>query len=385
MPGIKTLNEIDPIVKTVLAGYDVGPDVADPNAILVRSAKMHDMEFGKNLRCIARAGAGVNNIPLDRCAAEGIVVFNTPGANANAVKELVFASMLMTSRNLREAIEWCKGLEGDPEAAAKVEKGKKQFVGPELKGKNMAVIGLGDVGVMVANFAYAVGMNVIGFDPFISVDHAWKLSRAVKHADSLGEALANADYITIHVPLNDKTKNYISKKELAKCKRGATLINFSRDSIVDIPAVLQALEDGVLAHYIVDFPTVEVVGKKNVITIPHLGASTPEAEENCAKMAAEEVKDYLENGNICHSVNLPNCSMPRSGGMRVCLLHKNIPNMVSKITAILSDHGANITNMMNKSRGDYAYTMLDLDDHVNHNLQGDLEQIEGVMRVMLFR
>ena len=385
MVQIKTLNKIDPVIRTVLDGYDVRDDAEAPAGILVRSAKCHDMAFNPELRAIARAGAGVNNIPLDRCAAEGIVVFNTPGANANAVKELVFASMMMTSRNLISAIDWCSTLAGNPDAAALVEKGKNQFVGPELKGKTMGVIGLGDIGVMVANEAYAIGMNVIGFDPFISVNHAWMLSRAIEHADSLDYLIQNSDFISIHVPLSDKTRGYFGEKQLSQCKPTATLLNFSRAELVDIPAVLSALSEGRLARYIVDFPTPEVIGQKNVVAIPHLGASTPEAEENCARMAALQLKDYLENGNIHHSVNFPECAMPRSGAMRICLIHKNVPNMVGRITAILAERGANIANMVNRSRGEYAYTMLDLDEALNHGLEDALAAIEGMIRVTLYR
>ena len=385
MVQIKTLNKIDPVIRTVFDGYDVRDDAENPAGILVRSAKCHDMAFNPELRGIARAGAGVNNIPLDRCAAEGIVVFNTPGANANAVKELVFASMMMTSRNLISAIDWCASLAGNPDAAALVEKGKNQFVGPELKGKTMGVIGLGDIGVMVANEAYAIGMNVIGFDPFISVNHAWMLSRAIEHADSLEHLIQNSDFISIHVPLSDKTRGYFGEKQLSQCKPTATLLNFSRAELVDIPAVLSALSENRIARYIVDFPTPEVIGQKNVVAIPHLGASTPEAEENCARMAALQLKDYLENGNIHHSVNFPECAMPRSGAMRICLIHKNVPNMVGRITAILAERDANIANMANRSRGEYAYTMLDLDEALNHGLEDALAAIEGMIRVTLYR
>ncbi len=385
MQEIKTLNKIDPVVNGVLKGYAVSDDAKEPVGILVRSAKLHDMEFPESLLAIARAGAGVNNIPLDRCAAEGICVFNTPGANANAVKELVFAAIMMVNRNLVEAIDWCKGLAGDPDAAAKVEKGKNQFVGPELAGKTMGVIGLGDIGVRVANEAYALGMNVIGFDPFISVDHAWKLSRAVEHADSLDYLIRNSDFITIHVPLNDKTRGYFGEKELAACKPTAVLVNFSRDPIVDIPAVLKALDEGRLARYIVDFPTPGVIGHEHVVAIPHLGASTPEAEENCARMAATELRDYIENGNITHSVNYPDCAMPRSGAMRVAMIHKNVPNIVSGVTTLISSRGANITNMTNRSRGEYACTLLDLDEVLNGTLYQELSSIEGVIRVRLLK
>ncbi|MGI6150474.1 MAG: phosphoglycerate dehydrogenase [Christensenellales bacterium] len=383
--NIRMLNKIDPIVHEILKDYHVSQDCEDPVGILIRSAKIHDMEFPESLLAIARAGAGVNNIPIERCAQEGIVVFNTPGANANAVKELVLASIMMTSRNLCEAIEWCKSLCGNPDAAALIEAGKNQFVGPELKGKTMGVIGLGDIGVMVANEAYAIGMNVIGFDPFISVDHAWKLSRAIEHASSLDYLIRESDFITLHVPLTDETRGFFGEKQLAACKPTAMLLNFSRADVVDTTAVLKALEEDRLAKYIVDFPTPEVICKKNVVAIPHLGASTPEAEENCARMAAKQLKDYIENGNIVNSVNLPNCDMPRSGAMRICLLHKNIPNMVGRISAAVAKRNANITNMMNRSRNNYAYTMLDLDEDINNHLYDDLCSIEGMIRTRILK
>ncbi|MGI6192657.1 MAG: phosphoglycerate dehydrogenase [Christensenellales bacterium] len=383
--NIRTLNKIDPIVNEILKGYNISSDCENPEGILVRSAKIHDMEFPDSLLAIARAGAGVNNIPIQRCAEEGIVVFNTPGANANAVKELVFASLMMATRNLFEAIEWCKSLCGNPDAAALIEAGKNQFVGPELKGKTMGVIGLGDIGVMVANEAYAIGMNVVGFDPFISVDHAWKLSRAIEHASSLDYLIRKSDFITIHVPLTDETRGFFGEKLLAACKPSAMLLNFSRADVVDIKAVLNALNEDRLAKYIVDFPTPEVICQKNVIAIPHLGASTPEAEENCARMAAKQLKDYLENGNIVNSVNLPNCDMPRSGAMRICLIHKNVPNMVGRISAAVAQRNANIANMANRSRGNYAYTILDLDEDINNHLYDDLCAIDGMIRARILK
>lgn len=385
MKQILKLNKISPVINEVLEGYEISETAENPDGILIRSAKIHDMEFGSNLMAIARAGAGTNNIPIDRCTEKGIVVFNTPGANANAVKELTFASIMMVSRNLVAAIDWCAGLKGKEDVPALVEKGKNQFVGPELKGKTMGIIGLGDIGVQVANEAYAIGMNVIGFDPFISIEHAWGLSRAVHRAVSLESLVEQSDFITIHVPLTPNTRNYVSRDLLKHCKPTAMLLNFARGELVDTPAVLEALEEGRLAKYIVDFPTEEVIGRKNVIAIPHLGASTPEAEENCAVMAARELKDYLENGNILHSVNFPECVLPRSGSMRICIIHQNVPNMVGRITALLAERNANITNMMNKSRGNIAYTMLDIDEHLNGTLHHDLASIESVLRVTLYK
>lgn len=384
MVQIQTLNDISNIIYKVLPAddYVVASDISEPDAILVRSAKCHDMVLPPKLRAIARAGAGVNNIPVERCTQNGIVVFNTPGANANAVKELVFASMLMSSRHLIDAVAWCQTLKGKGgEISALVEDGKKQFVGHEIKGKTLGVIGLGAIGVMVANYGYALGLNVVGYDPFISVEHAWGLSRAVRRANSLVDAVSRADYITIHVPLSPNTQGFFDEKICSHIKRGATLLNFARGELVDQNAVCAALESEQIRQYIVDFPSEQLLGLKNVICIPHLGASTPESEENCAKMAAVQLKDFLENGNIKNSVNFPDCDMPRSGAMRICILNANMPNMIGQFTALLSLRGANITNLLNKSRSDYAYTIIDLDETVNHNLQEELTAIEGVVRV----
>ena len=383
MTNIKTLNSISSVVREVMGPtYDIRDDADRPEGILVRSAKCHDMVFNPELLAIARAGAGVNNIPLDRCTQSGIVVFNTPGANANAVKELVFAAMMMSSRNLLEAVEWCKTLKGQgAEVPALVEKSKSRFVGSEVRGKKLGVIGLGAIGVLVANEGAAIGLEVSGFDPFISVEHAWKLSRAVRRADSLEDLVSDCDYISLHVPLSKSTKGYFSAKLCEKVKKGATLMNFSRGELVDIDAVLASLEVGQLRRYITDFPSDEVIGVPNVICIPHLGASTPESEENCAAMAAEELKDYIENGNIKHSVNLPDCELPPAGRERICIINANMPNMIGQFTAALSAHGANITNMLNKSRGDYAYTMIDLDETAGSNISRELSAINGVIRL----
>lgn len=380
---IRTLNSISNAIYDHLVpdSFDVSDCMEAPDGILVRSAKC-GCDFNKELKAIARAGAGVNNIPVDACTEAGIVVFNTPGANANAVKELVFSAMMMSSRNLLDAVAWAKTLKGKgDEVAALVEKGKNQFVGPELRGKTMGVIGLGAIGVMVANEADAIGMNVLGFDPYISVEHAWRLSRSICRARSLEELVKESDYISIHVPLMKDTHGYINEKLCALMKPTATLLNFSRAELVDIPAVLAALKEGKFARYIVDFPTEETLGVENVIAIPHLGASTPESEENCANMAAQQLKDYLLDGNIKNSVNLPDCEMPRSGACRLCIINHNRTNMVGQITAILADRGENIANMINKSRGNYAYTMIDLDEKVNGDVTKRIAAIDGIIRV----
>ena len=341
---IKTLNAISPVGLSKLATnqFEVLVECPDPDGILVRSANMHEMELGKNLKAIARAGAGVNNIPLDKCSEKGIVVFNTPGANANAVAELVLGSLIACSRNLAEASQWCKGLKGCDDMAKSVEKGKKQFVGPEIRGKVLGVIGLGAIGAKVANDALNLGMEVYGYDPYLSVDAAWNLSQHVHHCLNLGDMLPKCDYITIHVPYLPTTKGTINAQTLAACKEGVRVLNFARGELVDNAAMLAALENGHVAVYCTDFPTEELLGVPGVVCTPHLGASTPEAEDNCAVMAAAEISDYLKNGNIVHSVNMPEVSQPRSGGKRVCVIHRNEPGMISSITNITTEAGLNI-------------------------------------------
>ncbi len=387
MKSIKTLNAISDIIyETLDASYAaVSPNEADPDAIIVRSASCHELEFNKSLLAIARAGAGVNNIPLERCTDAGVVVFNTPGANANAVKELVFGAMSIAARNISEGIEWAKTLKGKgAEVPGLVEKGKSQFVGPELKGKTIAVLGLGAIGVMVANTAYAVGMKVIGYDPFISVEHAWGLSRAIERVYSLEEVMKQSDYISIHIPLMDKTRGMINEALLHLAKPSLIILNFARGELVETKAVLEALANKRIHKYVTDFPTDELLNGEGVICIPHLGASTPESEENCAQMAAQQLRDYLENGNIVNSVNLPTCTMPRSGAMRIAIIHQNIKNMVGQITAVLAAKGANITNMVNSSKGNVACTMLDLDEKTNGDVCQKLSDIGGVIRVTTF-
>ena len=337
------------------------------DAILVRSAKMHEMEFDKNLKVIARAGAGVNNIPLERCAEEGVVVFNTPGANANGVKELVIAGMLLASRDIIGGVEWAKSEAGSEDLAKKAEKEKKKFAGCELMGKKLGIIGLGAIGIQVANVAECLGMDVYGYDPYISVDAAWKLSRAVKHAATLDDIYANCDYITLHVPLTDETRGFINAETIAKMKNSVRILNFARGELVNTGDIINALADGKVAAYATDFLKDELIDATGVITIPHLGASTPESEDNCAVMAVDELKDYIENGNITNSVNMPAVSVPRSGKTRITIIHKNVPNVISRITAIVAEENINIDNMVNKSRGEYAYTMLDTDSEVSND------------------
>ena len=363
MYQVKCLNKISPLGTSRLGeNYQVGEDVENPDAILVRSAAMHDMEFNKNLLAIARAGAGTNNIPVERCVQEGIAVFNTPGANANAVKELVIAALLLTSRKIVPGIEWAGTLKGKGDEVGKlVEKGKSSFVGPEIAGKTLGVVGLGAIGILVANAAEALGMKVMGYDPFLSVEGAWGLSSNTQRALTLEEIYANCDYISLHVPLTPDTKEMINASTIAQMKEHVRILNFARGDLVNNTDLLKALSDGKVAAYATDFPNDALLGVENVLAIPHLGASTPESEDNCACMAADEIKDYLENGNIKNSVNLPNVSMPReNGAKRVCIIHQNIPNMISTLTGVLANIGVNIENMQSKSKKEYAYTILDV-------------------------
>ncbi|MGL5676023.1 MAG: phosphoglycerate dehydrogenase [Cellulosilyticaceae bacterium] len=380
MYKVYTLNKISEIgLKHFDAAYNVQDAMEGADAILVRSAKMHDMTLDDNVKAIARAGAGVNNIPIDACAEKGIVVFNTPGANANAVKELVIAAMLIGSRKIVEGIEWAKGLTTD--VAKQVEAGKAAFVGPEIMGKKLGVIGLGAIGVMVANAAQALGMDVIGYDPYISVDAAWGLSRHIKHAMTLDEVLSEADFLTIHVPLLDSTKHMCNEDFFNKVKPGVKLLNFSRDTLVDNMALKAALAEGKVDKYITDFPVEDVQGNENIICIPHLGASTPESEDNCAVMAVKQVKDYLENGNIINSVNLPQCEMSWNTTCRVAIIHKNIPAMIGKITSIIAGEGINIADMINKSRGQWAYTLIDTDTKVTEANIKAIEEMADIIKV----
>ncbi len=387
MYNIQTLNKISAAGLSRLGdNYTVADDAQNPDAILVRSAAMHDMEMPESLLAIARAGAGVNNIPLDKCSEKGIVVFNTPGANANAVKELVLTALLISSRKVVDGIEWAKTLKGNGDAVGKmVEKGKSQFVGPEIKGKTLGVIGLGAIGILVANAAISLGMEVVGYDPFLSVDNALLISRKVKHVVSLDEIFAESDYITVHVPLTPDTKGVINAGNIAKMKDGVRIINYSRADLVNSTDVLAALKNGKIAAYTTDFATDDILGEPGVIATPHLGASTPESEDNCAAMAADEIKDFLENGNIKNSVTLPNVSMPRTGAERICVIHKNIPNILTTVTAAVSETGNNIESMDSKSKKDYAYTILDVANDVDDSAKAKIAAIDGVIRVRVIK
>ena len=384
MYQVKCLNKLSPLGTSRLGeNYHVGEDVENPDAILVRSAAMHDMEFNKNLLAIARAGAGTNNIPVERCVQEGIVVFNTPGANANAVKELVIAALLLTSRKIVPGIEWAGTLKGKGDEVGKlVEKGKSSFVGPEIAGKTLGVVGLGAIGILVANAAEALGMKVMGYDPFLSVEGAWGLSSNTQRALTLEEIYANCDYISLHVPLTPDTKEMINAATIAQMKEHVRILNFARGDLVNNTDLLKALSDGKVAAYATDFPNDALLGVENVLAIPHLGASTPESEDNCACMAADEIKDYLENGNIKNSVNLPNVSMPReNGAKRVCIIHQNIPNMISTLTGVLANIGVNIENMQSKSKKEYAYTILDVTGNVNDDTVKAINDNDGIIFV----
>ena len=366
--------------------YEKVDELKDAQAALVRSAAMHDLELPDTLEAVARAGAGVNNIPLDKCAEKGIVVFNTPGANANGVKEMVIAGMLLASRDIVGGVEWVKQEKDNENVGKLAEKQKKQFAGCEIKGKKIGVIGLGAIGAMVANTAIYLGMEVYGYDPYISVDTAWKLSREIKHIANVEDIFKECDYITLHVPLLDSTKGMISKDSIAMMKDGVVLLNFSRDLLVDDDAMAAALETGKVRRYVTDFPNPKSVAMKNVIAIPHLGASTEESEDNCAKMAVEELMDYLENGNIRNSVNYPNCDMGICGvAGRIAINHKNVVNMISQFATVLGGAGMNISDMTNKSKGDYAYTLIDLETPATQEIIDKLDEIEGVLKVRIIK
>ena len=384
MYTIQTLNAISPVIYNHLPqdSYTVAKETAAPDAIIVRSASMLDMELPASLQSIARAGAGYNNIPVDKCTEAGICVFNTPGANANAVKELTLAGLLLASRDIIGGVEWVKELKpGETSVAKQVEKGKSQFVGPEIQGKTLAVMGLGAIGVLVANAAATLGMKVIGYDPFISVENAWALSTTIQRATSLDAMLAEADYVTVHIPLSDKTRNMIDEQVLAKMKPSAALLNFSRAELCDTAAVLAALQAGRLRKYVIDFPTEAVIGQPGVIALPHLGASTPESEDNCADMAALQTRDYLETGSIRNSVNLPACELEPAEKHRITVVHKNIPNMIAQITAQLAGANVNIEHLVNKSRKDVAYTVVDSLDDLPADIVETLSAVEGIIRV----
>ena len=381
MKKIQLLNKIaacgtDVFDKNV---YEVAEDIEAPDAIMVRSASMHEMTFNPELRAIARAGAGVNNIPLDKCSEEGIVVFNTPGANANGVKELAICALMLASRDVVGGIKWASTLTED--VAKAVEKGKSKFAGIEIQGQTLGVIGLGAIGGLVANAAVALGMKVVGCDPFLSVDAAWNIDHNVVHAASYEDVFKVADYVTLHVPSTKDTKGMINADTLAVMKDGVRIINLARADLVNATDIKAALASGKVASYVVDFPTEETIGVDGIVAIPHLGASTEESEDNCAVMAAVQLDDFLRHGNIKNSVNYPNVSMPMGGDKRVCVFHKNIPNMISQITAVLAETGANIENMINKSKGDNAYTVVDVTGAVSNDLVAKLTAVDGIVKV----
>jgi D-3-phosphoglycerate dehydrogenase len=380
MYNILTLNKIAAVGTSRLgADYSVADTCDAPDAIMVRSAKMHDMEFKDNLLAIARAGAGVNNIPVDKCAEQGIVVFNTPGANANAVKELALCGLFLAARKVPEAIDWAKTLKGNGDEVGKmVEKGKSNFAGGEIMGKTLGLIGLGAIGGKLANAAISLGMNVIGYDPFLSVNAALNLKPQVKVTNNINDIYAEADYISLHLPYNAETKDTINKDTIALCKDGVKILNFARGELVNAAAIVEALGSGKVARYVVDFPGDEVIGVENVVAIPHLGASTEESEDNCAVMAADELKAYIERGAIINSVNFPNAELAKTGDQLVCVLHKNVPALISQITTAVADKGANIENMVNKSKKDWSYTMLDVNGSADIDA---IKKIDGVVKV----
>ena len=383
MKHIKLLNPVSGVWREVIDENEYAlTDACDsPDAIIVRSADMHSYALEDSVWAVARAGVGVNNIPLDDYAKRGVVVFNTPGANANAVKELVLAGLLLASRDIVGGIEWAASLKGQAGVEALVEKGKKAFVGPEIQGKTLGVIGLGAVGLLVANAGAALGMTVLGYDPYISVDNAWKLSRSVKHAKSEDEIIENADYITVHVPLTDETRGKFNAATFARMKKGAALLNFSRGELAIYDDVIAALENGQLRRYVCDFPTEKLLGVKNAVCIPHLGASTPESEDNCVRMAAAELDDYLKTGAISHSVNFPDADPGPLASPRLVVFHANVPNVVSSVTSRVSARNINISNMLNRSRGVHAVTILDLDDAPTPALINEISALETVYKV----
>ena len=381
------LNPISPVgLEKFSDDYVPAGEMAGADAVLVRSAGMHELEFDKDLKAIARAGAGVNNIPLDKCAEQGIVVFNTPGANANGVKELVIAGMLLASRDILGGINWVQENEEDGNIAKDAEKAKKAFAGCEIQGKKLGVIGLGAIGVLVANVATHLGMEVYGYDPYVSVDSAWRLSRSIHHTKNVDEIYKECDYITIHVPALDSTKGMINKAAFDMMKKGTVVVNCARDVLVDEPAILDAIKSGKVAKYVTDFPNTTTAGQEGVIVLPHLGASTAEAEDNCAVMAVKELRNYIENGNIVNSVNYPNCDcgVCTSAG-RVTICHKNVPAIISKLTSVMGDAGINIESMDNKSRGDYAYSVLDTGSAITEDVTAKLSAIEGVIKVIFVK
>ena len=382
MYQVKLFNKISNAGLSLLKpeAYTCSEDFENYDAIMVRSAKLHDLEFPKNLKCIARAGAGVNNIPLDKCTENGIVVFNTPGANANAVKELVLCALLLSSRNIVGGANWVKTLAGNGDKiGAMAEKGKSNFAGPEIAGKTLGVIGLGAIGVRVANAALALGMEVIGYDPYLSVNAALQIQRGVRYTADLNEVFANSDYITVHVPLMDSTRGIVSREGIALMKDGVRILNFARDGLCDEDAVIEGLESGKIACYCCDFASERMLAQPNALCLPHLGASTPESEDNCARMAAEEMMEYLEKGTIRNSVNFPNLKVPREADIRICIMHRNMPNLIARLSTTLSDRGINIENMGSRPRDEIAYTIMETNNELTPETKAALQAVEGVI------
>lgn len=382
MHKVIKLNAISAAAAPEFGSDYVFGDFSDPEAILLRSFNMHDYAIPESTLCVGRAGAGVNNIPIDACSQRGVVVFNTPGANANAVKELVICGLFLAGRKIADGIAWAKTLEGKGADVGKtVEKGKGAFVGSEIKGKTLGVIGLGAIGAMVANAAIGLGMKVLGYDPYISVDAAWNLNSGIKKETDINEIFKQSDFISLHVPLNDGTRATVNKDTIAIMKDGAAILNFARGELADENAVIEALKSGKLTRYVTDFPTDALLTTENVVAIPHLGASTPEAEDNCAVMVARQVVDFIENGNITNSVNMPNCALPRQGKSRVTVFHRNVKNMLGSITSIIGGEGVNISNMLSRAKGDFAYLMLDLDEELSTDALAQISGLNDVIRV----
>ena len=382
MQNIQVLNNISPLglEKFPKEFYDVSNSKDNPDAILVRSAKMHDIDIGNSLKAVGRAGAGVNNIPLQKMSDNGVVVFNTPGANANAVKELVISSMLLASRNICQGWSYVNDLPLD-NLKATVEDGKKQYSGSELPGKTLGIVGLGAIGVEIANAASILGMDVIGYDPSISKKNAWKISSDVEEALSLEELFSRSDFVSFHVPLVEATKNLLNAKRIALLPQGCVVINMSRDGIVDEEELIKSLDSGNVKYYVTDFPIDEKKNHERVIALPHLGASTSEAEDNCALMIAKQIKEYLENGNIINSVNFPDAKMPRAGKERLAITHRNVPNMVRQITKAIAEEEANIVDMLNKSKGEFAYTLIDIEEKISNSVIDNIKKVEGILKV----
>ena len=380
---IKTLNNIatQGLEELAACGLGVNVDAEDPDGLLIRSAKLHDAQFGQKLLAIARAGVGTDNVPVDRCTREGIAVFNTAGANAEAVKELALCALLLASRDIVGGIEWVRGMDGSENIAAAVEKGKSAYVGPELNGKTLGVIGLGAIGSLVANAATQLGMTVYGYDPYMSVDAAWRLNSAVQHADDLATIFKRSDYIMVQVHYNDETRHMLGKAELAQMRDGVRVINLARGELVDVEAMIEALANGKVARYVTDFPNNRLAGVAGVVAMPHLGASTPESEEKCAVMAARELADYLHNGNVKNGVNLPNVSLERAGCCRLCVIHQNVPRMINRFLDLIGAENINVEHMINKPRGDVAYTIIDTGKPISQEMAAQIDAMDEVMRV----